>query len=96
MASIFDMLNQYVQEINKTPASKIANIQETIDEILIFTEMWEEDIRNTQDPTEITELQKNIESSRSEIVRLQKLIQDVKDGNGNVTIGIENIVTNMI
>ena len=96
MASIFDMLNQYVQEVNKTPASKIANIQETIDEILIFTEMWEEDIRNTQDPTEITELQKNIESSRSEIVRLQKLIQDVKDGNGNVTIGIENIVTNMI
>ena len=58
MASIFDMLNQYVQEINKTPASKIANIQETIDEILIFTEMWEEDILNTQDPTEITELQK--------------------------------------
>ena len=49
MASIFDMLNQYVQEINKTPASKIANIQETIDEILIFTEMWEEDIPNTQD-----------------------------------------------
>lgn len=96
MASIFDMLNQYVQKINKTPASKIANIQETIDEILIFTEMWEEDILNTQDPTEITELQKNIESSRSEIVRLQKLIQDVKDGNGNVTIGIENIVTNMI
>lgn len=58
MASIFDMLNQYVQKINKTPASKIANIQETIDEILIFTEMWEEDILNTQDPTEITELQK--------------------------------------
>ena len=33
---------------------------------------------------------------RLEIVRLQELIRDIQTGNGNVVIGIENIVTNMI
>ena len=96
MASIFDALNLYVQEVNKTPASKIAHIEESINESRMFMEMYEEDIQNTQDPTQIIELRNSVEDCRLEIVRLQKLIRDIQTGNGNVTIGIENIVTNMI
>jgi hypothetical protein len=94
--SIFELLNAYVQEMNKTPASKIASIEASITEIRMFTEFWEADIQNTQDPTQIIELRENIEGGRLEIVRLQQLIQDVRDGNGNVVCNIENIETNMV
>ena len=61
MASIFDVLHQYVQEMNKTPANKIVHIEESINESRMFMEMYEEDIQNTQDPTQIIELRNGVE-----------------------------------
>lgn len=69
MASIFDALNLYVQEVNKTPASKIAHMEENINESRMFMEMYEEGIQNTQDPTQIIELRNGVEDCRLEIVR---------------------------
>lgn len=91
------MLNLYVQEMNKTPASKIAHIEESINEIRMFIELWGDDIRGyTIDPTKIIELQENIKDGRLEIIRLEQLIHNIKNGNNDIICSIENIETNMI
>lgn len=92
MANILEM---YLSIINNSPESKISHLEGEIRDHKIFINMYEKDIKLSQDLDKIKEFQDNINFCQMEIIKIKELIQSIRDGNTDISIGVQNVETNM-
>lgn len=90
-----NILKLYLDTINNSPESKILFLEGEIQDYQQFIELYENDIKKSQNEDEINKLQEDINSCREEIVKIEEIIQSIRNGNMEFMIGVENVETNM-
>lgn len=84
-----------ISRANDSPESKIKFYKAEIFEMNQFIEMYEENRSKAQSLDEVIECQDQINFCISEIVKYQKIIEDIKNGNDITIVPYFSDITNM-
>lgn len=90
------ILNAYRDSINNAgPEKQIRYLLGEIHDDKEFIKLYEDEIKNTEDPAEIKECQNNIDSCHENIIKMTNLIEAIRKGEDRLIINISDIETNM-